>query len=229
MSNSSALTEWDVLVNGNLRNSIRKTWDFSESDAYYTDVKASNDRNPNRKFRVLQRRGDKERTKEAANILFEYQKNLDKIISNMKQNKQRAKTELEKEQIKLFLSIHDKPRHKICEINDKKTPRFSGMNKPYKIVLVDRDAAKIGPKITNPKRELKGSAIEGDCASHIAENIPFLRPSYRTIFVTTNIPYSEDLLVHELAHTCANHVVFRPNDHGTDFKQAEKLVKKFLK
>jgi len=227
MSNSSALTEWDVLVNGNLRNSIRKTWDFSESDAHYRNVKASNDRSSNRKFRVLDRGADEERTKEAANILFEYQENLKKIIRNMKQNKPRARTELEKEQIKLFLSIHDKRGHKICEINDKINPRFSGMNKPYKILL-DREAYPIGPQIKS-RVDLLGTAIEGEFASHVAQAIPFLRPSQRIVFVTTNMPYSEDLLVHELAHTCANHVVFRPNDHGTDFKQAEKLVKKFLK
>ena len=223
---SSPLTEWDVLVNGNLRNIIRLSWDFPESNTHYTNVKAPNDTGSSRKFKVL--KDTPEKTKEAANILYVYQTKLEEIIKNMKKNKHRANTKLEKEQMKLFLSIHEKRGHKICEINDKKNPNFSGMNKPYKIVL-DRDAAKIGPKITNPKRELKGSAIEGDFASHIAENIPFLRPSYRTIFVTTKYPYDEDLLVHELAHTCANHVVFRPNDHYSDFYQAESFIKKFLK
>ena len=38
--------------------------------------------------------------------------------------------------------------------------------------------------------------------------------------------FIKDLIIHELAHTLANHVRYRPDDHKHDFKKAEKLFKK---
>ena len=35
-----------------------------------------------------------------------------------------------------------------------------------------------------------------------------------------------DLIIHEMAHTLANHVLYRVDDHGDDFIKAEKLFKK---
>lgn len=38
-----------------------------------------------------------------------------------------------------------------------------------------------------------------------------------------------DLIIHELAHTAANHVNWRPDDHGNDFNLYENILKKVWK
>ena len=53
----------------------------------------------------------------------------------------------------------------------------------------------------------------------------------RTVFLTIDPEYISDkklenLIIHELSHTLANHVKYRPDDHGKDFIAAEKLFKK---
>tara|TARA_B100001094_G_scaffold311049_1_gene346318 strand:+ start:24 stop:554 length:531 start_codon:yes stop_codon:yes gene_type:complete len=53
----------------------------------------------------------------------------------------------------------------------------------------------------------------------------------RAVFLTVSPKYIkdkrlEDLVIHELSHTLANHVKYRPDDHGEDFVQAENLFKK---
>ena len=52
----------------------------------------------------------------------------------------------------------------------------------------------------------------------------------RAVFLTVspkyiNIGELENLVIHELSHTLANHVKYRPDDHGEDFVQAENLFK----
>jgi hypothetical protein len=53
----------------------------------------------------------------------------------------------------------------------------------------------------------------------------------RVVFLTIDPKYIskkrlEDLIIHELSHTLANHVRYRPDDHGKDFIAAENLFKK---
>jgi hypothetical protein len=53
----------------------------------------------------------------------------------------------------------------------------------------------------------------------------------RIVFLTIDPRYIpnkrlEELIIHELAHTLANHVKYRPDDHRQDFIDAEKLFKK---
>ena len=37
----------------------------------------------------------------------------------------------------------------------------------------------------------------------------------------------KNLVIHELAHSMANHIQWRPNDHHADFKFAENLIKNY--
>lgn len=55
------------------------------------------------------------------------------------------------------------------------------------------------------------------------------RPMYRHIFLNLDKKQSilEKLLIHELAHTMANHNQFRNNDHHIDFIWCEKLITKY--
>ena len=59
-----------------------------------------------------------------------------------------------------------------------------------------------------------------------------LRAGYRHVFVTlrnSNGKFNDKekimkLVIHEIAHTMCNHVTWRDDDHGKDFKHAEKLI-----
>tara|TARA_B100000941_G_scaffold290487_1_gene272652 strand:+ start:959 stop:1510 length:552 start_codon:yes stop_codon:yes gene_type:complete len=63
------------------------------------------------------------------------------------------------------------------------------------------------------------------------------RPSYRVVMLTIRNTKGKvescskflKLLIHELSHTLANHVTWRPDDHGKDFKDCENLMWKMLR
>lgn len=52
------------------------------------------------------------------------------------------------------------------------------------------------------------------------------RALYRDIFLDLDKSDRElkNLIIHELAHSMANHIAYRPDDHHQDFKWAEKLI-----
>ncbi len=56
-----------------------------------------------------------------------------------------------------------------------------------------------------------------------------MRAMYRHIFLNLDISDKKltKLIIHELAHTMANHVRYRPSDHFSDFIWAEKLITKY--
>ena len=78
---------------------------------------------------------------------------------------------------------------------------FEGLNKPKKIYMSDRiEIGKDGK----------------------------LRAKYRIIFLNLknkSIKNLKKLLIHEMAHTAANHVKWRDDDHGKDFKTYENIIK----
>ena len=52
------------------------------------------------------------------------------------------------------------------------------------------------------------------------------RASYRIVMLNLDdLSYLPTLVIHELAHTFCNHVFFRRDDHGSDFKKYESFVK----
>ena len=59
-----------------------------------------------------------------------------------------------------------------------------------------------------------------------------LRANYRHVFLTlrnnsgqfNDINTIMKLVIHEIAHTMCNHVTWRDDDHGKDFKHAEKMI-----
>lgn len=55
------------------------------------------------------------------------------------------------------------------------------------------------------------------------------RALYRDIFLKLNTDKKTltNLIIHELAHTMANHIAYRPDDHHNDFKWAEKFITKY--
>lgn len=104
--------------------------------------------------------------------------------------------------IDCFLDIH--PNNYLLSEMQLGTP-FNGLNKPRNI------------NITN-------KPINGKDGN--------LRAGYRDVFLTLRYPNGKfknintimKLVIHEIAHTMCNHVKWRDDDHGNDFKHAEKLI-----
>ncbi len=55
------------------------------------------------------------------------------------------------------------------------------------------------------------------------------RALYRDIFLDLNRSDKslKNLVIHELSHSLANHIMYRPDDHHADFKWAEKLLTEY--
>jgi len=218
------LTEWDVLVNGRKGDSTREIWDFPDpinSSTYESITYAG------KSYSVCKHKGrtSSEMT-EIAKILAEYQKNNDKIMAKIAARKKKDYSEKENKQLELVLKHHGKNSKKIAELNPK-NGGFAGMNKPYEITLEDSSTTfPIGPNVDKCTGVIERSDT---VCKLIGGLVPYLRPSYRIIYINVNSlrRYDHRLLVHELAHTAANHVMYRPSDHGADFNSAEALLKKF--
>lgn len=232
------LTEWDVLVNGCKQDKIRKIWDFPDvvnSKSSYDKILASDGES----YYVCKKGRNTMQSKKIADIISMYQIANDNIMKKISSRQRKNFTKKENAQLDLVLKHHyGKKSHKIAELNP--VSGFSGMNKPYQIVLEDSNVTTpIGPTITGCS-DFKGTSFETktECSPIQLERTtpackliggitPYLRPTYRIIYVNSNLGYSKSLLVHELAHTAANHVMYRPSDHHQDFVEAEKLLKKF--
>jgi hypothetical protein len=105
--------------------------------------------------------------------------------------------------IKCFLDIHPN-KYLLSEMQ--LGTMFNGINKPRNL-FHSRDNISIGKDGT-------------------------LRAGYRHIFLTlrkSNGNFKDfnkimELVIHEFAHTMCNHVTWRDDDHGSDFKNAEKIL-----
>jgi len=187
----------DSLVNG----VSRELWDFNEREILWNPkhkVYLHNKRTPG--TTILQR---VERLKRAQNI-------VDTVIIAAKSGSIGKISQKERAQIVLLIKHHDLGKPRLVKEINTDDKRFYGMNKPYDL-YVDKTTEAIGPRVT----------INGVEAKHI-------RPGKRTIFLDVVRNYTpidiKNLVIHELAHTVANHCIFRPDDHGADFVAAEKLV-----
>ena len=113
-----------------------------------------------------------------------------------------------KEPVKIFLYIHGSGNYLLHEIPD--DVEFVGLNKPRMRYLSDE--APVGPDKS-------------------------IRAKYREVYLKLHVSKKElyNLILHELSHTGCNHVNWRDDDHGSDFKAFENYLKyiakniKFLK
>lgn len=127
-----------------------------------------------------------------------------KMIDNLTHNLSLLDIPKYKQRIQVFNDIH-MDNYLLSEI--RKDTGFIGLNKPKDIVKTNLPP--VGPDKN-------------------------LRAMWRDVFLTINtrtpnITQEElELLVHELAHTMANHVTWRDDDHGRDFKECETLVWEFI-
>ena len=125
--------------------------------------------------------------------------------------------------VDLFLSLHQETYHDpyllpspFFEIAERGLPtskyllseiprgtKFAGLNKP-KQRYIDNTLPSIG-------KDKNGRAL------------------YRDIFLDLNRSEKslKNLIIHELSHSMANHIGYRPDDHHADFLWAEKLITKY--
>jgi len=189
----------DFLVNG----VSRDLWDFNESEIKW---------NPNHKVYLHNKRLTGTTVLQRAERLKKAQNIVDNVVKGAKtRTLENGVSPRDREKMRLLIKHHGIGKQRLVkEINTDDT-RFYGMNKPYHL-YIDKCVEPIGPPVT----------INGVDAK-------IIRPTKRTIFLDVlRIKTDRDienLVIHELAHTVANHCIYRPDDHGPDFKAAENLVK----
>lgn len=161
----------------------------------------------------------KARSIENAKLLASIRRKIDILCDNI--DKDRYNWTVNKDNVELFLGIHKEyyydpdvlpePFHSISKKN-LKTSRYLLSEIPSKTMWAG---------LNKPKmrfRESSGLLIGTDGDQ---------RPLYRDIFLDLKVPNLDKLVIHELAHTMANHVNYRPDDHKYDFKVCENLIKKY--
>lgn len=118
--------------------------------------------------------------------------------------------------IHIFLDIHGEfERTSVPEIFKDRLKNYGTCSK---YLLSDTPISKKEPFVGLNKPKFR----------HITNEPPVgkdtnIRAMYRDIFLDPADP-SLELIIHELAHTMANHVRFRPDDHHADFKKYEKII-----
>lgn len=138
-----------------------------------------------------------------AQKLHKLRKLNDQIIKNMDKRK------LKSPNIDIYKYIHKekngKSNYLLSEM--KLNTGFEGMNKPRSIVFTNKPH--VGP---DGKRRAEWRDV-------------FLKLDTRTPDITQ---HELELFIHELAHTGANHIRWRDDDHGEDFTSFENLLKSLL-
>lgn len=198
------LTEYDEEVNGKRGSDSRSRWDFDDETGYitYEGYKLMDDTTEN--------------MENSLKGLRYAQSIVRKIVKNAKEKSAKHKAgSKEKEQYDIIHRYHKRP-NKVAEMRPE--TGFYGMNKPYRIKY-ESNSTPLGPKM---KR--------GDPA--ITDVAKKLRAESRVIYLLVrnkSKSFIRDLVIHELAHTVANHVIYRASDHGEDFERAEEIVKSLNK
>jgi len=148
----------------------------------------------------------------AVNKLVYTRKEIDRLCNALEQDYLQNSNKYNQEtrnNIQLFLEIHQPNSMKtvfekkyfylLSEI-PKENRDFEGLNKPRGRFLC-RDAISIGPDKN-------------------------LRASYKDIFLTLSLDKKKykELVLHELAHTGCNHIIWRDDDHNGDFKNFYRIL-----
>lgn len=187
-------------------------WDFIETNipVYWIDKYPYKARTLKNAYRLAILRSD-------------INKLCDNLIKNQSEWENNVKNHEYKDGVNIFLGLHNEYYHvpetlpsPFFEISKKgiqtsryllseipKNNPFHGLNKP-KMRYIDKRLPLVG-------KDKNGRAL------------------YRDIFL--DLDRSEkslkELIIHELSHSMANHIMFRPDDHHEDFKWCEKLITKF--
>lgn len=172
----------------------KEFWDFDENKNYIT-VNIHG-----RNYKVLNVYHD---YYTAAQLLDHIYIVIFQICQYLETNKYSRKyTDYDRKLIDCFCDIH--PHKYLLSEMQLGTP-FNGLNKPRDLYLSNKESV----------------GKDGR-----------LRANYRHVFLTlrnnrgkfNNYNDIMKLVIHEIAHTMCNHVTWRDDDHGKDFKHAEKII-----
>ncbi len=169
----------------------------------------------------------KARSAEAAERLAYLRDQIDELCYNIEANRKHWERSTNNQEyldgVNVFLGLHNEYNHDpyslpspFYEIAKSGIPvsryllseipkgtAYDGLNKP-KMRYTDKRLPPVG-------KDSKGRAL------------------YRDIFL--NLDKSDkrlkNLVIHELAHSMANHIMYRPDDHHADFRWAENLITKY--
>jgi hypothetical protein len=169
----------------------------------------------------------KARSKESAEKLASIRNKIDELCYNIENNKDQWERSTNNQEyldgVNVFLSLHQEYHHDphslpspFYEIAKRGSPTsryllseisrgtaFDGLNKP-KMRYRDKRLPPVG-------KDANGRAL------------------YRDIFLNLNKSDKalKNLVIHELSHSLANHIMYRPDDHHADFQWAEKLITRY--
>lgn len=168
----------------------------------------------------------KARSQENAQKLAGIRNQIDALCQNLEDNRDKWEQSTNNQEyldgVNVFLGLHNEYHHDpyslpspFFEIAKRGAPtsryllseipkytKFDGLNKP-KMRYRDKRLPPVG-------KDGNGRAL------------------YRDVFLNLNKNNKnlEELVLHELSHSLANHIMYRPNDHHADFHWAEKLLTK---
>lgn len=189
-------------------------WDFDENVGYSTIYI---DGYP---YKVLKNNKNSERR--VAKLLHQM-RNYTNILCNILESTRYKYPQRLQKNIDLFLDIHQELPIESLQHRHFRNRLPFGTTSSYLLSQIPPNTGFSG--LNKPKER------------YISDELPIgkdkkLRANYRDIFFdispnTTTLENNKkllDLLLHELAHTGCNHVRWRPDDHGKDFKEFEKVL-----
>jgi hypothetical protein len=169
----------------------------------------------------------KARTRENAQKLAMFRNKIDILCENLISNRSKWENSTVNDQyidgVDVFLGLHKEAYYDpytlpspFFEIAERGLPtsryllseipkgtKFAGLNKP-KMRYVDHSLPRVG-------KDGQGRALYRDIFLDLSKSDRTLKP----------------LIIHELAHSLANHIGYRPDDHHADFQWAERLITKY--
>ena len=210
----------------------REYWDFNETHDYKQFKSTAGD-----SFSIV-KYGNPVNKKQmrsdiiTADRLSNTKKTIGEMAEYMSSHRSMWKNKKVQPGVELFIKLHSptkygkKVGYKVGEMHPL-TP-FFGLNKPKYVRHGGRSATPIGADgklratsryifltVRRPKRRLSKFGISDYYETFPRQNFEFI-----------SAKQYNNLVIHELAHTCANHVMFRNDDHGPDFQMYENFLKK---
>tara|TARA_B100001123_G_C15012765_1_gene908228 strand:+ start:88 stop:684 length:597 start_codon:yes stop_codon:yes gene_type:complete len=181
---------------------VKPFWDLEEQKGY----KKIKSRVNGRRYRVL----NQSRQQEASDNLGMVQDRIDGITNILRTYPCLWFGTRVHDGIEVFLNIHG-GNYDLIEMPE--GTHFDGLNKPRNVSNYGNRVASVGPDGTKRARDrLIYLQLR---KQYFGKNSDSFRSNKSLM----------NLVIHEISHTAANHVTWREDDHGADFKLYEDFLK----
>jgi hypothetical protein len=163
----------------------------------------------------------KAKNQKNAEKLFKIRNQINELCQNLTNNKNDLETD-KSNCVNLFLEIHNEYHYNPSDLPEPfSTISLNGLN-TSRYLLSEIPSGTNYSGLNKPKMR-----FNDPYAPSIGKDGQ-ARALYRDVFLDLNLSPKEleKLVIHELSHTMANHVFYRPDDHHADFKWCEKLITK---